>query len=478
MTNHSSADTPPIIPQSEKLSFWTKLSFGVGDLGTAISANIFVFYLSIFLTNVAGMSALTAGSVRLVSGLWDAINDPIIGILTDKTNSPWGRRYPWMIFGAIPLGIFFFCHWLVPPLQGGALFGYYVVITMLFNTAFSCVNLPYTALTPELTQDYNERTSLNSFRFTFSIGGSIISLIFAGIIFATVKNEVQQYLILGAIGAVFCIVCPYLCIWGTRDRVLAFEKKVEPESSESLGYFQQLRVLFQNRPFLFVTGIYLFSWLGVQVTATIIPYFVTDWMKLQAKDSAQVALAVQGTALLMLFVWKQVSDRYGKKIVYFMGMILWIIAQAGLFFIQPNQIGLLYCLGIVAGFGVSTAYLIPWSMIPDVIDLDELQTGQRREGIFYGFMILLQKVGLALGLYLVGLALERAGFIPRTGGEQVIQPSSALLAIRLAIGPLPTICLIGGLVMAYFYPISREVHAEILLKLEERKQNHHQASSD
>jgi GPH family glycoside/pentoside/hexuronide:cation symporter len=129
-------------------------------------------------------------------------------------------------------------------------------------------------------------------------------------------------------------------------------------------------------------------------------------------------------------------------------------------------------MAVMAGFGVSTAYLVPWSMIPDVIDLDELQTGQRREGIFYGFMVLLQKFGLAFGLFLVGNALQSAGFKEVVAGETTlaIQPDSALIAIRIAVGPLPTICLILGLVLTYFYPITREMHAEIMLKLKQRRE--------
>jgi GPH family glycoside/pentoside/hexuronide:cation symporter len=192
-------------------------------------------------------------------------------------------------------------------------------------------------------------------------------------------------------------------------------------------------------------------------------------MRLPESEFPLVAIAVQGTALVMLFVWSAISQRVGKKAVYYMGMILWIIAQAGLFFLQPDQVGLMYILAIMAGVGVSTAYLVPWSMMPDVIELDELTTGQRREGIFYGFMVLLQKVGLAVGLFIVGQSLELAGFIETVPGQPApIQPTSALLAIRIAIGPLPTVALIGGLILAYFYPITREVHAEILLKLKER----------
>ncbi|MGL5035911.1 MAG: MFS transporter, partial [Microcystaceae cyanobacterium] len=241
------------------------------------------------------------------------------------------------------------------------------------------------------------------------------------------------------------------------------------EEASHLSFLQQLKVVFSNRPFLFVIGIYLCSWLAVQLTASILVFYVVSWMKLSEEQSGTVALGVQGTALVMLFFWQAVSQKLDKKIVYFLGMVVWIGAQLGLWLLQPGQVGLMYVLAILAGVGVSVAYLIPWSMIPDVVDLDELNTGERREGIFYAFMVLLQKFGLALGLFLVGITLESAGFIPRVAGEAIpIQSDSALLAIRVAIAPLPAVFLLLGLVLAYFYPITREVHATIRLQLYER----------
>ncbi len=480
MSNTSPTDpfVPEVTPEPDKLSFSTKLAYGAGDLGPAITANIGVFFALFFFTNVAGLSPGLAGSILMVGKIWDAINDPMVGVMSDRTKSRWGRRLPWMLYGAIPFGITFFLQWIVPHFSDNrsvnqwGLFWYYVIIAILFNSFYTAVNLPYTALTPELTQDYNERTSLNSFRFTFSIGGSIVSLILAQLIFAQLKIPApQQYVVLAGICTILSVLPLFWCVFGIRDRVLAFESQhTDTEHSEHLPIPEQLRIAFGNRPFLFVVGIYLFSWLGVQVTASIIPYFVVNWMRLPEADFPKVAIAVQGTALIMLFVWSAISKRLGKKAVYYMGMSLWIIAQAGLFFLQPGQVGLMYVLAILAGFGVSTAYLVPWSMMPDVIELDELQTGQRREGIFYGFMVLLQKVGLAIGLFIVGQALGVAGFIETIPGQPApIQPNSALLAIRIAIGPLPTLALIFGLILAYFYPITREVHAEILLKLKERK---------
>ncbi|MCS7227248.1 MAG: MFS transporter, partial [Gloeomargarita sp. SKYB31] len=169
-------------------------------------------------------------------------------------------------------------------------------------------------------------------------------------------------------------------------------------------------------------------------------------------------------------LWERMSRRLGKKMVYFLGMAAWIAAQAGLFGLQPGQTALMFTLAVVAGVGVATAYLIPWSMLPDVIEWEEWRTGQRREGIFYSLMVFLQKVGLALGLFLVGQTLEWSGFIKTVAGQpEPLQPPSALLAIRLMIGPIPGVVLLIGLVFAYLYPITREKHAEILLQLAERR---------
>ncbi|WOB41899.1 MFS transporter [Thermoleptolyngbya oregonensis NK1-22] len=463
----------------DTLSFGTKLAYGAGDLGTAITANILAVFLLVFFTSVAGIPAGIAGSILLVGKIWDAVNDPIVGILSDRTQSRWGRRYPWIVAGAIPFGVFFFLQWIVPRFSDNpttnlwALVAYYIAVSVLFNAFYTVVNLPYTALTPELTDDYDERTSLNSFRFIFSIGGSILSLVIVLAIFNAIPDDVaQQYRAIGAICAVISVLPFFWCVFGTYGHVTRRQqlRGAVETSTQEMPILQQLKVAFANRPFLFVIGIYLCSWLALQNTVTIIPYFVRDWMGLSNAVYTQVVMAVQVTALAMLLVWERISRRVGKKAVYILGMVLWVMAEIGLFFLQPGQVGWMYFLGILAGMGVSTAYLIPWSMVPDVIDLDELHTGQRREGVFYSFMVFLQKMGLAIALFLVGLALDAAGFIESTAGEPTpIQPASALTAIRVMIGPLPAIVLLLGIGLAYFYPISREVHANILLQLHERK---------
>lgn len=235
---HNSTDSSEPTPQP--LSFTTKLAYGAGDLGPAITANILAFFLLLFFTNVVGLKAGLAGSILMIGKIWDAVNDPIVGVMSDRTQSKWGRRLPWIFWGAIPFGIFFVLQWLVPRFSADPvvnqwwLFGYYILVAVLFNTAYTAVNLPYTALTPQMTQDYNERTNLNSFRFLFSIGGSVLSLILAQVIFALLKpatpqtgscNEGElQYLVLGIVCAVISIASLYWCVFGIRRRVLAAER--------------------------------------------------------------------------------------------------------------------------------------------------------------------------------------------------------------------------------------------------------------
>jgi GPH family glycoside/pentoside/hexuronide:cation symporter len=537
----------------ETLRLSTKLAYGAGDLGPAMAANILVFFLLYFFTNVAGLSAGLAGLVLAIGKISDAINDPITGILSDRTRTRWGRRLPWMLGGLIPFGALFVLQWIVPTfsanprLNEGLLFAYYVAIAILFNLAYTAVNLPYTALTPELTQDYNERTSLNSFRMAFSIGGSILSLVLAQFIFQIYADDLrQQYWVLGEMTAWVAITAGVWCCLRIQERnrdpllPLAVRQNVgyiilglgalaavvgltgflqgvvtppvlrltllggisalagltlvfsrpEPHLIQSppttanateatLSIKQQLQVVFSTKPFLYVIGIYLSSWLAVQLTASILIYFVVSWIGLEEADFPLVAIAVQGTALVMLFIWQQVSDRIGKKAVYAIGSIIWIVASLIILTVQPGQIWQTYTLAIFIGMGISVAYLIPWSMVPDIIELDELQTGQRREGVFYGLMVLLQKLGLALALFIVGLSLDLAGFVKRIPGEPLpIQPDSALWAIRLVMSIFPALVLLIGLVLARFYPITREYHEQIRAQLAARKQQHSPAAKE
>ncbi len=458
---------PPATP-TEKVPLVTKLAFGAGDVGPAIATAIMSFFLLFFFTDVARLSPAVAGVILLISKVWDSVNDPMVGMLSDRLHTRWGRRRPWFLFGAIPFGIAFFLLFLVPPVGEQALFWYYLIVALLLDTAFTVVNVPYTALTAELTSDYDERTSLNSYRFAFSILGGLIAAVLHPLIVGAVQgaggSAREGYMLSALIWAIVATLPFFFAFWGTYERHI-------PNDEPPLSFVEGLKQTFRNRAFRYVTGIYLLSWLVVQAVATIVVYYMTYWMR--APDMVPlVILSVQGSAFVWLFIWTRVSSRVGKKGVYYRGMAFWIVVSLVLFAVQPDwPAWVVPLLGALAGVGVATAYLVPWSMLPDVIELDELETGVRREGAFYGLFVLLQKVGLALGVFGISQTLAWAGYLtpPPGATTPVAQPDSALLVMRLLIGPIPALVLLAGIFLVHRFPISRAQHEETLAELARRR---------
>ncbi len=465
---------------ADKLPTFTRIAYGAGELGPAMAGSTMIFFQLIFLTNVAGLNAGYAGSVLLIGKVWDAINDPLIGWLSDRTRSRWGRRLPWMMVSAIPFTVLFFLLWYVPGFAAGenqlALFAYYAVIAVLYNTFYTGLVLPHSALTPELSRDYDERSRITASRMAFSLGGSVGGLLLALVIFHVFRNAppTVQYMAFAGTIAFVALAGIAFCVVGILDFVL--RRDAERSAREAIAnpprlpLREQLQIVFSNRPFLIVCGIYLCSWLAMQFTATILPFYVASCMGLPSNRFQLLALTVQATALILIPAWAWLSVRIGKKPVYFLGMAFWLAAQSGLLFIKPGQETLMFAFGFLAGFGIAVCYLIPNAMLPDTIEYDELRTGQRREGIFYGFFVFLQKISLALGTFIVGQALAAAGYISTGPGEApAVQPESALTAIRIAIGPLPAAALVIGIVLAAFFPINKARHAAILAELAARR---------
>ncbi|MCB0012964.1 MAG: MFS transporter [Anaerolineales bacterium] len=440
-----------------------KLGYGAGDVGPALVATISGFFLNVFLLDVAGLEPYMAAAIFLIVKIWDSLNDPIIGAMTDRTNTRWGRRRPWLLFGAIPFGIAWLLQWLVPDLGGWALFAYYLVVALLLDTAVTSVNVPYTALTPEIAPGYNERTDLNTYRFSFSILGGMFSLLIHDTILRSAATLAAGYAISAAIMGAVIIVTNWITFASVQERYVPVEQADEP------GFIEGFKIAFSNRPFLMVTGIYLMSWLAIQFIQANMLFYVRYWMG--AEDQFIIlAMALQISIFLFLLVWSKVSEKIGKRHAYFAGISIWILVEVALYFVQPGQMTLLIVLAVLAGAGASVAYLIPWSMLPDVVDVDELNTGLRREGVYYGFFVFLQKLGISLGLALSNLVLQWVNYIAAVPGEPIpVQNDGVLLAFRLFVSFVPLVILLLSLPIAYKYPITRERHAEIQAALAERR---------
>jgi glycoside/pentoside/hexuronide:cation symporter, GPH family len=454
----------PSVAARPRLPLSTKLAFGAGDLGPAIVTAINGFFLLNFLVNVAGVRPAVAGLIFGIIKIWDAVNDPLIGWLSDRTVSRFGRRRPWLLFGAIPFGLAFYLHWLVPPLGDSGKFFYYLVVGLLLDTAWTAVLVPYTALTPELTQDYDERTSLTSVRLSFSVVGGVLAAFFHTQIVGAFPDALTGNAVSAAVWAVVITVPWFITFAGTRQAASAASPAASP-SAPQLGFVAGLRLVFRNRAFVLVALVYLLSWLALQLVQTNLLFYVNDWIGLDLSAFGYLLLAIQFSSLVWVLIWARVSERIGKQGVYYLGATVFILVEIGLFFVRPGQTGLVYALAVLAGVGIAVVYLVPWSMLPDVVEMDELETGQRREGVYYGFFAFLQKLGLSAGLALSGLMLDLAGYIPQAAA----QPPSVLLTLRLLVGPGGAVLLLLSLVAVYFYPITRAKHAEMRAALDSRR---------
>ena len=462
---------------SPALSAQTQWAYGIGEMGVVAPVSVSIFFLLFFLTQVVGLSPGQAGGLLLLGRLWDAVNDPLVGVLSDVTpNFPrWGRRYPWIIGSAVPLAIACALQWWVPPLGQGGLLVYYGCMSILSYSFFTTVQIPFTALAAELTRDYDDRTRLMAFRSAFNILGSIVGLLLAKAIFAWIQDPVERYSVLGLVLGGCVVVGLAISVVGTYPHYQKMRshlpQSIPPKSQAKVDMprrsvpLTQVKTLWQNNPFRWLTGLYLGSWMGVKTTAAVLPYFVTAWMGLSDQHFIQMALTVQLSSIVTTPFWSGLARRLSKRLVYLLGAPVSMLGLLGLFAVQPGQVAWMYGWGVVVGVGLSTFYLVPAAMLPDVIDVDAVNHGQRREGLFASVMVFLQKLALAIALFLTGVVLDWAGLVTaNSANPNTPQPEQALLAIRWIMGPLPAVSIGLGLVCAWFYPLTRELHGAILRK--------------
>lgn len=460
---------------------WVKLLYGSGDWGISSIGMMRSIFLALYLTDVVGLEPRLASFGALIGIIWDAVNDPIVGILSDRIQSRWGRRRPFLLWFAVPFGLSFVILWSAPNWENQiALLVYVTFSFMISDTLTTLVSVPFLSLTPELTPDYDERTSLTSFRSFFQLIGALSIVIAAPTIVDMVieagGSQQQGFIAVGALfGAVGAI--PLLLIG------LFLRETSTPEQQESMPFRETLRAAWKNIPFRYAVGIHMLNWSAVDMVAVVFPYFLLYWV---AQGDLLASVKVFGIDLAyesaffgilmlicILFVpfWLWISRVRNKQQAYAIGMILWVVVTFLIYLIQPGNTSELFALSALAGIGVSAAYTLPDAMFADVIEWDELRTGRRQEGVFYGIRTLIRKLTGALVLFLTLQALGWSGYVsPPEGALQFTQSDSALHMIRLLVSPFGAIMLSGTISLAWLFPLSREKHHRIQKLLERRRE--------
>lgn len=475
--------------KKSSLPFWLKLLYGSGDLGPASIGMMRSIFYAIYLTDVVGIEPLLASIGALVGIIWDAINDPLIGLLSDRIKTKYGRRRPFLLWFAFPFGLSFVILWSAPNWESQiGLLVYVTLAFMLSDTLTTLVVMPFLSLTPELTRDYDERTSLSSFRTVFQLVAAITVVVTAPMIVDSVLagggTQQQGFMTAGAIFGAVGSLPLFLIGLFVRERYSSREE-------EPLPFRESLKMAWQNVPFRYAAGIYMFNWSAVDMVAITFPFFLLYWVAqgdLLAKINLfGIDLALESAffgvlmSVCILFVpfWLWFARRYNKIRAYIVGMSAWIIVQTLIFTIPQGDVEYLLLIAAMAGVGVSAAYVLPDSILPDVIEWDELRTGRRQEGIYYGIRTLIRKLTGALVIFITLQVLGWSGYqSPPADAVQFTQSDSALFSIRLLVSFIGVTILLGTVILAWSYPLTREKYTRIRRLLEIRRNKNVETDSN
>jgi glycoside/pentoside/hexuronide:cation symporter, GPH family len=445
-----------------KLSLRLKLLFSTGDLATSIPLAILMFFQLYFITDVAGLRPDLAGWAVGISKIWDAVNDPLIGLLSDRIRSRLGRRRVMLLFGAVPLGLTFMLMWLVPPFGPVGLAIYYALTFIIFDTVFTIIHVSYNSLTPKLTSDYDERSTLNGYRMAFSIIGTLGTIILATVMGWYISDKRVLFAILG-IGLGLVSIIPPLVVF----RVTKAHDPVQ-DNPPKTTMKQAITETLSNQPFWMIMGLYLLSWTTASIMSAVLIYFANYYLRVPDQANYFILIA-EGSAILFIPFWVWVARRLDKRRAYIIGSLSWVVVLLAISAIGPEQVTLAYILAALSGSGIATAYVLPWAMIPDIIEIDQAKTGERREGSYYAFASFFQKLATGAAVWGMGQALAFAKYITPTAGDALpVQPPAALNAIRIFMGPVPAVLLLLSLLFAWRYNVTRESHRALVEELQNR----------
>lgn len=449
-----------------RLSAWQRIVYGVGDLNVAVRLSAFQWWLLPFYTDVVLLGPALAGTGRMLGLVWDAINDPLTGWLSDRTRSRLGRRRPYLLGAAVPMGLTFALLWMLPAGLGqGAALLWFVVTYVVLDTCFTLYATPYLALGAELSEDYDERTKLSAARSFFHVIGLFLGGLVPGAILAAYGDDrAAGYAAMGlTIGAAMALVALFT---GTFVRERPQAATSDAGEASLRGFARGLRTTAGNRAFRVMLVTFAFLSIGGGIHNMVVPYALRSWLGMSETAVPAVIAVYVVSFVVSLPLWTAAAARLGKDGALRACMLWSIVALASLPIVfEPGMSAVrMGAFLLFAGLGAGGWAVIPVAITAAVVDTDELETGQRREGAYFGVWTLALKLANALAAGVVGMGLELSGYVPNTA-----QAPGAILGIQLLYGPIPALFLLAGLVAFRRFPLTRERHAAVQEALARRR---------
>ena len=430
----------------------TAAGYAVGDFGINLYFISVMTYLLYFYTDVMGLSAVAASGVFFVARIIDAVTDPLMGAVAERTRSRWGRMRPYMLFGAVPLGIISVLTFTVPGFDDTGTLIWAYVTYILFGLIYTAVTIPYATLTASLTDDYQVRTKLSTYRIGCAFAGgflvSVGTMPFVGL-FSDEAFGFQMLMIVFAVIATGLLLVTFY----TTDEV------VQPAETEKLTLRHSLRAIVHNPPLLIVIGIFCCGMLSFTVRQATTAYFFIY----NVGDPSLIAWFFGSTLGCMLVgIWTvpRLAERFGKAGATRLGAYLTIVACIGFYLTPYDNVSMIFVWGCLVALGGTPVAVLGWAMIPDTVEYAELKLGVRADGAIFSTASFFQKLAKTIGGAGVALILGIAGYQANQA-----QTAEALQAIHGVLTLVPIGIMLILIVLTWIYPLDKEAHGKIVSEL-------------
>lgn len=455
--------------ESQKLSIAEKVGFSLGDAASNIFFQTFILFIPIFYTDVFGLSTKAVATMFLITKIWDAVNDPMMGMLADRTETRWGKFRPFLLWFAIPFGLLGVLTFTTPNFSPmGKLIYAYVTYTLLMM-AYTVVNVPYSALMGVMTPNSHERTILSSFRFFAAFLATML-------VQYTALRMVEWF---GhgdaAVGwrwamtilSSLAVILLFITFATTKERV-------HPPKGQRTPLKQDLADLFTNVPWVLVGSATVFQLVYICMRGGAIAYYFKYFVKEQEVLSFGVlsyeklasTFLVAGTAatILGVFLTTRISRALGKSLAYALFLGLAGLSSAAIYFLEPQDIALMFALQIVTSFSVGPVSVLQWSIYTDAADYGEWKKGRRATALIMAASLFALKLGVAIGGSALVWILGQYGF--EANQEQT---GTGLQGIRMVMSVYPAIFALLGMIFMFFYPLNKSRMAQVESELIARR---------
>ncbi len=443
---------------SETLTNRVRAGYGIGDYAICLYWSGIGLYLLYFYTDVVGISPILAGWIYALGIGWDAITDPFMGYLAERTKTKMGSYRPFIYYGSIPLALSFVLLFWVPPFEGTVLFLFLILVNLIHRSCFTIVSVPYSSLTARITNDSNERTKLTTARMISASFGtlSMSALAFPLTAYFGGADEAFGFLWLAIISGLIAIALLSVTVYSVREKV------DEIVTSNLPNFVSITKTVATNYPFWIVFGcILILGSTGVMFNKNLI-YFAKYGLELHEYQGLILGVS-SGASFLSLPFWAYLALKIGKRETWLISMTIAFIGLLLFFYYPIASLNELLILLALIGVGNGAGGVLFWSMLPDTVEYGEWKSGIRTESSLYGFMTFAQKSSIAVAALILGFLLSGIGFEPNQ-----IQSEETISGMKFMMSWIPICGIIISLVLMYFYPISTKFHGELLQRIKER----------